>query len=298
MSNLSITLDTGDKHTLRVTASFLLALAGDIKTEITGADHPVITGETFTAAELSESEKLAKVPAVPVAVAEPDPAKVFGGNGAGEPAPSIAAVVPSETAPAAATVTSVPTVPSVPVPSTENAAPAPSVPAAPSTPAPSVELDVRGLPWDPRIHSRTKSKLANGQWKNARGIDAALVTQVETELANLMKIPAAPVQVPEPPLAPAVVVAPPPASPAVPVPPVSTVANASPSNVTTFPDLMQKVAGAIAAKQLNQAQVLAVTQKHGVQALPLLIQRPDLIPQVVTDLDAQIAANVASGQPV
>jgi hypothetical protein len=38
------------------------------------------------------------------------------------------------------------------------------------------------LPWDPRIHARTQSINADGSWRNKRGVDIALVAQVEAEL--------------------------------------------------------------------------------------------------------------------
>lgn len=42
-----------------------------------------------------------------------------------------------------------------------------------------VTVDAAGLPWDARIHSGAKSKLANGNWKLLRGVDPALVASVE-----------------------------------------------------------------------------------------------------------------------
>lgn len=44
--------------------------------------------------------------------------------------------------------------------------------------------DVRGFPWDPRIHSRTESKTEDGAWKQKRGVSATLVTAVEKELMS------------------------------------------------------------------------------------------------------------------
>lgn len=43
-------------------------------------------------------------------------------------------------------------------------------------------LDVRGLPWDERIHASTKAKLASGAWRSRRGVSDELVKQVEAEL--------------------------------------------------------------------------------------------------------------------
>lgn len=41
-----------------------------------------------------------------------------------------------------------------------------------------VELDAAGMPWDERIHSSTRSKLQNGNWKLKRGVDPDLVATV------------------------------------------------------------------------------------------------------------------------
>ena len=51
----------------------------------------------------------------------------------------------------------------------------------------SVDLDEEGLPWDVRIHSANKSKLARGNtWKLKRGVDSALVETVKQELRDAM----------------------------------------------------------------------------------------------------------------
>lgn len=40
------------------------------------------------------------------------------------------------------------------------------------------ELDAAGMPWDERIHSSTRSKLQNGNWKLKRGVDPDLVATI------------------------------------------------------------------------------------------------------------------------
>lgn len=42
--------------------------------------------------------------------------------------------------------------------------------------------DSAGIPWDERIHSKTKAVNADGKWRGRRGVTAELVTQVESEL--------------------------------------------------------------------------------------------------------------------
>ena len=44
-----------------------------------------------------------------------------------------------------------------------------------------VETDVNGHPWDERIHSSSKAKTQDGAWRYKRGVDDALVRQVEAE---------------------------------------------------------------------------------------------------------------------
>lgn len=52
-----------------------------------------------------------------------------------------------------------------------------------------VELDSEGLPWDSRIHSSSRGKIANGTWKLMRGSDPARVEAVKGELRALMSAP-------------------------------------------------------------------------------------------------------------
>ena len=65
----------------------------------------------------------------------------------------------------------------------------PTPPAA-SAPVPaSAELDSAGLPWDKRIHSSSRAKVADGTWRKMRGVDDALVATVEAELRAVQAIP-------------------------------------------------------------------------------------------------------------
>lgn len=49
-----------------------------------------------------------------------------------------------------------------------------------------VELDSAGHPYDVRIHSAGKSKIANGTWKNKKGVDKALVDQINAQNKQLV----------------------------------------------------------------------------------------------------------------
>lgn len=328
---ITLAIDEQNKHVLRVTASYLLALAGDLDVQITGADTLVKIERTdrvgeisithagsgpdvktasaaFNASELAEAERLEGVPHVDEAYHTggpfpgetlPTPAAVFGGQVPQPPAgvPSIADAGALPTVPVvmpATTSTAPSTVPVPPAPTPASVAP----PAAPTTgsPAPGVELDARGLPWDARIHARTKSKTANGQWKNARNVDAAEVTRIEAELRNLMAIPAAAPAVPVPP--PLVPAAPAIVPPSVPAPPASPASGATAASPSSFPELMLRISGAQTQRQLNQTQVSAIVAKYALPGIAALTQRPDLIWSFAADIEAQIAANVAAGVPV
>ena len=150
------------------------------------------------------------------------------------------------------------------------------------------ELDADGLPWDDRIHAGSQTKLAKtGQWKKKRGVEDEPVRQVEAELRLLMAVPS------------------PAATPSVfaesdaaaaftaPMPPVPLQAAqefaplATPSAVTPTSEIrtMAELTKAIIAAGLDmQTDVLPVLQLNGVQSLPLLGARSDLIPTIAARL--------------
>lgn len=272
---LTLTFNEKEPHVLRVTASYLLALAAPEQAQATEQDivnnvaivHNQIVDEIFNETEIAQAADLE--PTKAAEVFGKSPAVALSSVGA-EASPIVHA---DTTAP-----TLTPTPPSVPLPPVQTNEVAASHVVAPTVaPASGVELDVNRLPWDSRIHSREKTKLTSGAWKYKRGVPEKVVLDVETELRNLMAIPAAG-GVPVPP----------------PLAPVDTVATANPSS-EPFPALMTKVASAIAARKLNQQQVIAIVNGQGVPSLPGLIQRPDLIPNIEAAIDAQIMMNEASG---
>ena len=171
-------------------------------------------------------------------------------------------------------------VPPVPVTATPVAPPAPP----PAPPAPGIDVDKKGLPWDGRIHASSRAQNADGTWRMKRGVEDALVQQVEAELRQTMGIgqPAA-VPVPPPFVAPVA----PPVPPAIITPDtVSAGATpiASPSEQMTFPVLMQKITSKFATKELSQEQIQAAVASVGLPSLPMLGSRPDLVPQVAIAL--------------
>lgn len=114
----------------------------------------------------------------PVAVAVPQ-----SGGAATPPNPFAAQSAPA--APASVPIPPTPAVPAAVPVAPSNASG--TVPAASTAPASGVEVDSRGLPWDPRIHASTQSKTQKGVWTAKRGLnDEAMVLRVEQELRAAM----------------------------------------------------------------------------------------------------------------
>jgi hypothetical protein len=195
---------------------------------------------------------------------EPDAASVFGDPKPQAPETATTATGTDSAQPAETTASAATTV-ETPEPAQNAAAPA-GVDLAPSVNTGAL------IPWDARIHASSKAKLAkepNG-WKMKRGVSDDLVDQVEAELVAAMQAsPANPVEsTPTPPPA----SEPAPSAPAQPAAPTGA--------VTTFPALMS----AITSNKIDQATVTAAVNKAGLQSLPLLAARPDLIPTVAAEL--------------
>lgn len=222
------------------------------------------------------------------------------------PAPSTAAAVPSPTAPAALPAGAPPPTSGVPLSVPSTAQMGAVLNAAPSSPASGgVELDAAGLPWDQRIHSSSRVKLDNGCWKKKKGINnPSFVGQVETELRNLMAnrpplqaVPPAPAPMPQQPVPPqvwtgqvppapmaqqleqmqqaAAAMVPPAPQPV--APPIQQPA-AAPAVPTTYEELTHALASLLKATPALALKLQSVLQELGVPQLPLLANRPDLIP--------------------
>lgn len=167
--------------------------------------------------------------------------------------------------------------------------------AAPPQTSP-VELDSEGLPWDSRIHSSSRGKIANGTWKLMRGGDPVRVEAIKRELRALMVVPVAGVAVtaegiishnpPNPPVnmtnpkshylidQPGAVLPPLPESPA-------------PTSIRHgFVDFIEDITQRLVSKKLTQADILKACTDAGIAAPNLLATSPDLIPQVARALDA------------
>lgn len=178
-----------------------------------------------------------------------------------------------------------------------NTAPITTTPGVASSVA-GVDLDAKGLPWDNRIHAGTKRKNADGSWTAKRGVDPALVAQVEAELRRVMGAapaaplaPAVPAPPPTAPIAPVVV-----SAPQVTAPPAPAVAPAAPAGEVPadaraqFVALVGRASAAIQGQKVTQAEVNQCCADAGVPALPLLANRLDLVAQVAAHIDALIGA--------
>lgn len=139
---------------------------------------------------------------------------------------------------------------------------------------PGVELDVNGLPWDRRIHARTKTKMKDGSWKRARQITQALVDRVEAELKGVQAIP-----VPTPPAIPVIPAVPLTTPPAVPVPPAP---------VQDFQGLMKLITDSIMSRKIQHPTVTMILNKYDIPSVVLLQNRPDLIPTVYAEIERAV----------
>lgn len=175
----------------------------------------------------------------------------------------------------------------------ESADPTPRNNVSPFPPSVTANLDKNGLPWDERIHAGSRVKVADGSWRIKRGVDAALVAQVESELKALMAVPG-PVAVlaapPTPPAPFAVTVAGvspelPTAIAVVPPPPPPTA-----DSKTAFIAMLKKATNAIQSGKLTQEQLVSAVISQGVPSIALLGNRLDLVPAVSATIDAMIGA--------
>ena len=174
-----------------------------------------------------------------------------------------AAPLAPSTSPAAGAPINVPPPPATPAPTTTTPGPVSS-----GADAASVELDKAGLPWDSRIHSSSKAKLANGNWKIARGKAPEYVKEIEAQLRGVITTPASPV--PSPPSGlPGLVPAP---------------ASADP---TTFEQLMPRITAAVTAGILPPPALGAACAANGLTSIVSLQTSPHFVPLVWATLQQQ-----------
>lgn len=141
-------------------------------------------------------------------------------------------------------------------------------PPPPATTA--VELDSEGMPWDARIHTVARTKVANGTWKLARNTPAELVASVKAEyLGNVTSPTTNNVTTAEQPVAP-ITDAPPPPPPS----PPGTVSG----------DPVRQFMADIAKSGTMPSVINTALQKHGVQTLQLIRDNADKIPAIRLEL--------------
>ncbi len=177
--------------------------------------------------------------------------------------------------------------PSVTIPAGQGIAPMiPALPAPPVVlPPPSVSaiLDTAGLPWDGRIHASSKAKNTDGTWRSKRNVDDAIVNSVTAELRRTMALPNGPQLVPP---------APPPPPIAQSVPPVA--ATDEQKNLRKdYVDLIGRASAAQGAGRISLEQINKCLTAIGVDSMPSLGHRLDLVPTAASLIDGIIAGQNA-----
>ncbi len=162
----------------------------------------------------------------------------------------------------------------------------PALPAPPVVlPPPSVSaiLDTAGLPWDGRIHASSKAKNTDGTWRSKRNVDDAIVNSVTAELRRTMALPNGPQLVPP---------APPPPPIAQSVPPVA--ATDEQKNLRKdYVDLIGRASAAQGAGRISLEQINKCLTAIGVDSMPSLGHRLDLVPTAASLIDGIIAGQNA-----
>lgn len=138
------------------------------------------------------------------------------------------------------------------------------------------DLDADGLPWDARIHSSSKNKIADGTWRKKRGVDKEDYDRVVDELRQLMAVPVATRDDELPGMWSHSDFEGGATDADVPPPPPVVADDDTPAAFTAF---LKAVSHKIQAKELTMADVTAALPE-GVANLQLLNGRQDLIPQV------------------
>ena len=125
--------------------------------------------------------------------------------------------------------------------------------------------DSTGLPWDVRIHASTKTLTQDGKWKKRKGIEAEEVTRVEAELRGTVT---APVPEPEPAFN-----------------PFAATPEPEPTAPMSYNELIPFVTKAVQKQQVTNDQITNAVTKIGLPSFPMLQNRPDLIPALLTELN-------------
>lgn len=136
-------------------------------------------------------------------------------------------------------------------------------------------VDVKGFPWDERIHAVTQGKKADGTWRYKRGVEDSYIKQIETELqsrgSGQVVIPA---EVPAFPVAPPalhvvhaapVVVSPVPVAP--PAPPPQPVVLSAHTLETFKTHFVTTMADLVRREKLDQPYIESLCKHYGVDMI-------------------------------
>ncbi len=145
------------------------------------------------------------------------------------------------------------------------AEPAQEAPAAePASTAQATDVDIEGIPWDPRIHAASKAKTKTGHWRKKKGVAKeyyeGVLAELKSKTATTPATPATPTTPAEPAQAPAA--------------PAQVFGG---DNATlTWDAVFKRTADAKITEQINDAQVNDALARLGVSGgFPGLATRPD-----------------------
>lgn len=138
--------------------------------------------------------------------------------------------------------------------------------------APDAERDSAGTPYDERIHNGNRAKNADGTWRRRRNTPDAVFDGVMEEITRATVDTHAAATDVQQSIAPATPVA----SSVPPPPPFDT--------GVTFDQLVDAVMGAVGARTLTMAQVVAACEAQGFPTMPRLVGHPEAIQAVFDTL--------------
>lgn len=147
----------------------------------------------------------------------------------------------------------------------------------------SANLDKAGLPWDGRIHASTKATNADGTWRLKRGVSDLTVQSVTAELKRALGASAT-----GPQLVPA-----PPAPVAVPPPPPNTPDPATFEQHQKYIELIGRACAAVGAGKVSQDQLNKCLSALGIENMPMLGHRLDLVAAASSLIDGIVAGQTA-----
>lgn len=286
---MQLMIDTGTETvaSLRLAAQFLLEHA-----RLREVMEPEVPFAPAAATPGVAAAPTAAVVAPSAPPASPPPSNVLPFSPPAPPPP------PTSFAPNAATPVMSPVTSVVP-PNTSTAA---IVSHGASAAPPATEYDRSGVPFDARIHQKSRNQKKDGTWKIQKGLDENIVTAVMSELAPFIRrTPEAPTstapapgasapvalpQAPPAPLAPPAPPAPPGSAPIAPPPPQAAQQAPEAQGADPFRSLINKIAAARKEGRLTAEEVTAAHASVGVPALQLLKAMPHKIEEVESLIDS------------